>query len=170
MRPFLPFVARDVAIAAATLALAGWDASLRASDESGALAWIVGGACGALVTVVAFLAHEWGHWLGAALSGGRVERPRRIASPFLFAFDTARSTRAQFLWMSAGGYAASAIAVVLILAWADLATTSGVVALALTSLGVLVTAILEIPTTLRVARGAPLPGGGVYTGSSAAPE
>jgi hypothetical protein len=158
VRSFLPVLGRDLAIAGGAVGLGAWDAALRAT---GALPWVVGGACGVLVTVTAFLAHEWGHWIGAVASGGRVARPRGT-SAFLFHYDTGRSTRAQFLWMSAGGYVASAIGLAIIAAWADLATASGVVALALSGLGVAVTLVLEVPTTVRVARGGPLPTGGVY--------
>lgn len=163
VRAFLPFLARDLGLAGAMLALVVWDAAQRMDGEAGALAWIVGGACGVMVTLVSFLAHEWGHLLGAVASGGRVERPRRLATPFLFHYDTARSTRAQFLWMSAGGYLASSLCLAGVVGWADPASVSGLVALALTGIGVAVTLALEVPTTVRVARGAPLPTGGVYT-------
>lgn len=162
VRAFVPVLLRDLAIAAATAGLAALDARVRAGGgAAGAPGVALGALTGIAVTLTAFLAHEWGHWLGAALSGARVERPAS-PSPFLFHFDVGTSTRAQFLWMSCGGYLASALALAAIAAWADLGAPSGVVALALSSLGVLVTLALELPTTIGVVRGGPLPTGAVY--------
>jgi hypothetical protein len=154
---------RDVAIALVTALLLFVDAGLRASGDASFVAHVVGAAAGSLLTLSAFLVHEWGHWIAAVASGARVSRPPRKLSPYLFFYDTARSTRAQFLWMSFGGYLATAIALAGIVAWADLRSTSGLVAVGLSSLGMLVTFVLEVPTTWRVWRGRPLPTGGVYT-------
>lgn len=163
MRPFLPVAGRDLAVAALTLALLALDARLRVAGDGSALAVVVGASAGTLLTLSAFLVHEWGHLVAAVASGALVSRPPGL-SPYLFFYDTASSTRAQFLWMSAGGYVATALALPVIVAWADLGAVSGVVALALTIVGVGITLALEVPTTVRVWRGAPLPAGGVYTG------
>ena len=63
--------------------------------------------------------------------------------------------------MSLGGCAASAVGLVGILASTP-PTLSGQIARRLAALGVLATVALEVPTTLRVLRGGPLPSGGVY--------
>lgn len=155
-RAFLPFLARDAALLLVTVLALVYDASARPEG------WLWGAFAGSMVALVGFLMHEWGHWLGARLSGGLVLAPERIWAPFLFAFDTARSTRQQFLWMSVGGYVATVIAVLIIVLLVDPTRPSGMVALGLSVLGMLVTFALEVPTTVRVARGGELPRGGVY--------
>lgn len=161
MRAFVVPAIRDVAALSLTVGLLTLDARLWSAD-AGAAAIAVAIVAGVMVTLVSFLLHEWGHWLGAVASGSPVSRPPGVLSPFLFHFDTQRSTRKQFLWMSMGGYAASALALAAIATWADFSRLSGLVAFGLASLGVLVTLVLEVPTTVRVLRGAPLPRGGVY--------
>lgn len=159
-RAFLPFLARDVALLAVTGAAVAYD---RAAGPDG---WLWGVLCGGLVALTGFLVHEWGHWLGTRWSGGLMKAPARIWAPFLFAFDTARSTPRQFLAMSVGGYVATVIAVIGVALAVDVGRPSGMVALGLTVLGMIVTFALEVPTTVRVARGGDLPTGGVYSGEA----
>lgn len=161
MRAFVVPAIRDLVAVALMAGLSILDAQLSGAD-AGAAAIAVALATGFMVTLVSFLLHEWGHWLGAVASGSPISRPPGALSPFLFHFDTKRSSRKQFLWMSMGGYIASVVALVCIATWADFSRLSGQVAFGLASLGVLVTLVLEVPTTLRVLRGAPLPQGGVY--------
>ena len=120
---------------------------------------------GASITVCGFLAHEWGHLLGARLAGAVVRPASSLRSVFLFVFDVERSTPRQFLAMSYGGYVASALALAGLAALLSMDRLSTWVALALTGVGVLVTAVLEIPTTVRVHRGRDLPTGFVYVGT-----
>jgi len=47
---------------------------------------------------------------------------------------------------------------------------SGLVALVATTLGVIATFALEVPTTIRVARGGPLPNGGVFADETGHPK
>lgn len=168
MRPFLRFALRDLALAALTVGLVLADAHTRAEGTgTSALGVALGLATGALVVLLGFLAHEWGHLAGSLASGAVVHAPARLASVFLFRFDTGRSSAAQFLAMSAGGYAASVVAMGAILAWADLRAASGLSAVVLAGVGIAVTFALELPTTLRVWRGGALPGhGGVYVKAS----
>ncbi len=159
LRPFLGFIARDALLAALTLAALGLDATARAGGRDDA--WL-GAAAGVLVALASFLLHEWGHWLGAVLAGARVHRPRTVFSPFLFWFDTGTSSRAQFLSMSIGGYLATGLAAGALLAWWTPGTTSGQVASVLAFAGIAVTLVAEVPVTVRVARGGPLPTGFAY--------
>lgn len=158
MRPLLRLALRDLGLLGLTLALWRLDAGLRGAP--GALAAAVAVAAGALTAVAGYLAHEWGHLSAARFAGSVVHLPESPASPFLFRFDPERNGRREFLAMSAGGFAASAAVVALLLAALPLDALSGRVALALTGLGVLATALLEIPPAWRVLRGGPLPRGG----------
>lgn len=54
-------------------------------------------------TIVAYIAHEWGHFSGARVSGAVSPVAKEPISFFMFNFKTELNTRMQFLWMSAGG-------------------------------------------------------------------
>jgi hypothetical protein len=158
---------RDLLLLVATLLLWRADATLRA--DGGAVAIAVALLTGALTTAVAYFAHEWGHFAGALLSGSTVYPADSPDEIFLFQFDSDRNERGQFLAMSMGGFAASGVVLALLLAVLPLGTLAGAVALVLSGLGVLATAILEVPAFWRVLRGAPIPrGGAVYVSSPAA--
>lgn len=149
----MPFALRDFAILMAT-AVAWW------AEGGGGI--VVAVVAGALTTVVAFIGHEWGHLAGCWLSGARVHAPSRLWSVFLFNFDVKRNDRRQFLALSWGGYAASLLALVLMAFAVPTDRLAGWVAWTLTTIGVGVTLVLEVPTTIRVLRGGPLPRGAVY--------
>jgi hypothetical protein len=149
---------RDLGILAATLALWSADGALR--EQGGALAIVVAIATGVMTALSGYLAHEWGHLLGARLSKSRVSLPDSPLSVFLFRFDTGLNVRSQFLTMSMGGFVASGLVTALLLATLPMHALSTWTALVLTALGLLATAILEIPPFWRVFRGAPLPRGG----------
>lgn len=117
---------------------------------------------GVLTAVCGFLAHEYGHLWASLASGAKVTFPTSPISTLLFHFDSASNTRRQFLWMSFGGYFASAIGVGAIAALVPFDAWSGRTALGLAGIGMLVTFVLEVPITLRVWRGAPLPMDAAY--------
>jgi hypothetical protein len=167
--PFLRFLVRDSLFA--ILLLVAWlmDRDMRATPTDELSASVVAVTAGMLTTLVGFFAHEWGHLLGALSANGVVHAPHRISSPFLFFFDVARSDRSAFLAMSYGGYLASAVALAVIMLAVPWHTLSGLTALVATSLGVLATFAIEVPTTVRVARGGPLPSGGVFADESGHP-
>ena len=108
------------------------------------------------------LFHEWGHLTGARLSGGIVHFPKRVTSTFLFYFDTKNSSRQQFLSMSLGGFAASAVVTPLLIALLPSGAISSYVAMVLIVAGLVATAWLELPLYFKVLRGAPLPRGFVF--------
>ncbi len=151
---FLRFAIRDAAILGLT-ALA-WRRDRSAGPS------LAGALAGGLTALSGFLAHEWGHLAGTVLSGGFAHEPDNLASPFLFFFDTTRSDRRSFLWMSYGGYAATVAASAAIVCFAPADRWSGKVARGATVLGAPATLALEIPTTVRVARGGDFPTGFVY--------
>jgi membrane-associated protease RseP (regulator of RpoE activity) len=114
---------------------------------------------GFFTALVGFLLHEWAHLAGALATGSKVHYPNRVLAPLLFHFDTEENDRAQFLAMSYGGYVGSAIGTLAILLFAPLDTLAGRTALGLAVVGGIVTAVAEVPTTVRVLRGGPLPTG-----------
>lgn len=154
------FVLRDAAVVAVTATAWQLDGRLRAQGDGVALAVAV--SAGLLTALVGFLAHEWGHLAGSLATGSVVHFPRGLAHVFLFHFDARANSRRQFLWMSAGGYLATLVAVGGILALCPLDAWSGRVAVALAGAGMVVTFALEVPITLHVARGGPPPDGAVY--------
>ena len=164
LRPFWRFAARD--LVAAGLMIALWLVESQTRGDGTTTATALGVAAGLMTTVIAFFCHEWGHLLFALGAGGAVEAPRSLASVFLFFFDIGRSDRRAFLMMSYGGYLASAAALVAILVLVPWSALAGKVALVTASLGVVATFALEIPTTVRVARGGPLPRGKVFVDGS----
>ena len=71
-----------------------------AADFSG---WIVG----AMLFFCAHIVHEWGHYLGAVLTGSHVGIHKRLASPFFFRFEVEGNSLKQFVAMSLGGFVAT---------------------------------------------------------------
>jgi membrane-associated protease RseP (regulator of RpoE activity) len=115
-----------------------------------------------LAAIAVYLVHEWGHLLAARAAGSRVHYPERVTSTFLFFFDVGANDRRQFLAMSLGGFAASAIALPVLFVSVPPGTLSSRVALALAGAGLVATLVTELPPFFRVLRGAPLPRGFVY--------
>lgn len=151
---------RDATVAGLTALLWAADFALRPTD--GALPVAVGVATGLFTALTGFLAHEYGHLAASLATGARVSYPRSALSTLLFHFDSAQNDRRQFFAMSFGGYGATLVAVGAIAALAPLDAWSGRVALGLAGAGTLVTFALEVPITVRVWRGAPLPSGVAY--------
>ena len=92
---------RDLAIVAATAAL--WWALVHTTVGSGMLADFNGLLLGLAFGACVFLAHEWGHLLGALATSSVVQAPTRLSSVYLFSYDSKRNTRRQFLIMSFSG-------------------------------------------------------------------
>ncbi|MCA9618112.1 MAG: hypothetical protein KC731_03800 [Myxococcales bacterium] len=138
-------------VALALVALA-WrlDAILDGAPSSG-LAWVVALGAGLGVGYVGFAVHEWGHLLGALLTASRVEPARRF--PFLFRFEATQHAPRQVAAMSAGGYLATLAMVLAVAAFVPHERTSGMIALAVTALGVLATLVVEVPETVAWWRG-----------------
>ncbi len=102
---FLKLAVRDLVIVGGAVLL--WRAGATASATPGALADFTGVVVGLLAGVCIFVLHEWGHLLGAFVTGSTISAPRSIRTPFLFSFDSRRNTRRQFLVMSFAGWAAT---------------------------------------------------------------
>lgn len=160
--PVLPWkhALRDFGLV--TLTLVAWRLDFLARATGSALEWGTAPIAGALTAVVGYLFHEWGHLMAARASGSVVRLPERAREIFLFNFHSDQNNARQFLAMSSGGFAASAISVVFLLVVLPLDTFAGKIALTLVGLGVLATAILELPPYFAVMRGGPLPRGTAY--------
>jgi hypothetical protein len=155
MRIPWPHARRDLVILALTLVAWRIDASVR----GGSVEWITATLAGTLTAICGYLFHEWGHLAGALASKSRVRLPERASEIFLFNFDVDRNNARQFTTMSSGGFAASAIAIVFLFLVlpADVLATN--MSLVLVALGIVATAVLELPPFFRVLRGGPMPRG-----------
>lgn len=161
--PMLPkLLLRDLGLLALAILLWRWSHALQAAAS--ALTLPVAILSGALLTWIGYLAHEWGHLLGALAGGSRVELPQRLLAVFLFKFDSSRNNRRQFLGMSMGGFVASGLVLAIYVALLSMPWWADRIALALTLLGVVATLILEVPGAWRVYKGAPLPQGAAFVG------
>lgn len=151
---------RDVAIAALLIGI--WTVEPRFTPTDGALFWLLSVLAGLGYAVMGFLLHEWGHLAGSKLSGSVVHPAPTLTDPLLFHFDTSVNDRRQFLWLSFGGYLVSAAWLTFTLATVDTSRWSGRIGIGFVAVGVLGTIVAEVPTTVRVWRGAPLPTGLAY--------
>lgn len=103
------FVVRDLVIVA--LAAIGWWLLAALSAGDGFVADLSGWIVGVLLFVCAYLAHEWSHYFGAIMSGGKAEIGENLASGFLFSFGPEGNTLGTFVAMSLSGFAATAAAI-----------------------------------------------------------
>ena len=104
-------------------------------------------------TVLASLFHEWGHFLGARLSGSRspvLAKPRRLY--FMFNFDMEANTPRQFHWMSVGGLSGSWAAAVLLFLLLPLETLSAALLLSVVVANAVNASVFEVPIILRTQR------------------
>lgn len=160
-RPPVVSILRDAT--AIVLTALAWTAERHGAPVHGALATAVSIAAGILTALSGFVLHEWGHLAGALASGSAVHFPGRLTAPLLFHFDTARNDRRQFLHMSYGGFAASAVVLAVLAAALPLDRVAGRIAAVLAGIGTIVSLVAEVPTAVRVARGAPMPTGYAFT-------
>lgn len=158
MRIPWPHARRDLGILALTLAVWRLDAAVRGSGVE----WITATLAGVLTAICGYLFHEWGHLTGALISNSEVRLPERASEIFLFNFDSDRNDARQFTTMSSGGFLASAIAIVFLVLVLPRDTLAATISLVLVALGVVATAVLELPPFFRVLRGGPLPRGAAF--------
>jgi len=99
------YLTRDLVIIALTAVLWWLLAARSAGTGFGAdfSGWVVG----ALLFFCAHIVHEWGHYLGAVLTGSRVGIHRKLTSPFFFRFEAEGNSLKQFIAMSFGGFLAT---------------------------------------------------------------
>jgi len=119
-------------------------------------AGVLGGMCG-------YFAHEWGHLLGASLSGSRFAFSPSLASAFLFRFDSEASSRQQFLAMSLSGFAASLVVLALLFGFFPLDLLATRITLGIALGGLALTLFVEVPLLVHVMRGGRTPSATVFT-------
>jgi hypothetical protein len=151
----LKLAVRDLALLLVTVLL--WLASQRLDTQASAWTVPVSILAGFMIPVCGFLAHEWGHLIGAWTRRSTVHMPRSVFTIFLFDYKPAENNREQFLSVSYGGFIASGLVVALLLVTLSFDRLADQIALALTLLGVIATFVLEIPPAWRVFKGGPLP-------------
>jgi len=140
---FLKLLLRDLIVAA--VVVGAWTLAAPLSAGSGPLADLSGALLGVGAFVVTHLAHEWGHLLGAFATGARVAAPARLASPFLFSFDSKRNSRRQFVLMSLSGFAVTAAALYVAYGLLPEALLATRVARGLIVFSASLTLLLEVP-------------------------
>ncbi|MCA9697931.1 MAG: hypothetical protein KC431_10440 [Myxococcales bacterium] len=147
-------IARDLIIAGLMVGLV---TAALAADVGASAHVVLSIVAAVLVGLCGHLLHEYGHLVASLLSRSQVRFPTRLGAPLVFDFEVAVNSRRQFLIMSTGGYLGSLLAVVLIATLLPRDTLVGQIALGLALLGLVASAVLEGPTTWRVARGAAPP-------------
>jgi hypothetical protein len=151
----LKLALRDAMLVAASILL--WQFSHQLDAVGSAWRVPVAILAGVMIPVAGFLAHEWGHLIGARAGGSTVHMPKGVLTLFLFDYRAAENSRAQFLKLSCGGFVASGLVVALLLAVLSFDHLADLTALGLTLLGVIATFAIELPPAWRVYRGGPLP-------------
>ena len=106
-------------------------------------------------TIIASILHEWGHFLGARLSGSNSPLLEKTFSFFFFNFKDEGNTKSQFLQMSLGGPLANWSLVIGVFFLLPLETWSQILLIA-TMLSIAVSvSIFEVPIMLRLKDGEP---------------
>ena len=115
-----------------------------------------------LSTLIAFFAHEWGHYFAGRFYGAKLKPSNKMNTLFLFKIIKLSSIKS-FVALSLGGYLASIIMVLLFVFLLPKGLWSTIITLALTAVGVVVTLFLEVPELIRVLKTKKFPNGFAYT-------
>ncbi|MDH3201058.1 MAG: hypothetical protein OEM15_09215 [Myxococcales bacterium] len=158
---FFRFVIRDVAILLVTIGL--WLLSFE-TEPGTTLASVVSISAGVGALVCAYNFHEWGHLVVARMTDSVFTPARRVISPFLFSYDTEHNTPRQFLLMSLGGFAATALFVVAFLLWMPRDQQAGRIALYGALILASLTVVIEFPIFFRALLGNTVPRTGMFKG------
>jgi len=103
---YLKFAARDTLILA--LAAGLWWLLAARSAQPNTLADFSGFVVGMMLGITAFVLHEWGHVVGAFLSGSTMTVNQNLLSPYIFSYDSPHNSLRQFVIMSIGGFVVTA--------------------------------------------------------------
>lgn len=159
---FLKFALRDSLLLLVCLLFWRWDFALVAQNKS---SWLLIGFAvltTAITYVVNLFVHEWGHLIGALLTGSKVYAQPRLFAYALFHFDGKQNNARQFIAMSSGGFVVGVLVIGAIIALAPLDSLVAKLALLVLSLNMIATIVYEFPETWRVLRGAPVPTGAAF--------
>ena len=115
-----------------------------------------------LTTLLAFFAHEWGHFFGGRLFGAKLLIDNRFTSFFLFKIYKV-TTKKSFIALSLGGYLASIFMVLFFILTLPQNTLATTITLFLVAIGVIITLVLEVPELFRVVKSGQYPKGFAYT-------
>ena len=149
---FIRLLFRDLLIAG--VVVFAWWLAAPLSAGNGPLADLTGALLGVSAFVVGHLAHEWGHLIGAFLTGGRVGAPASLTSPFLFSFDSKHNSQRQFLLMSLSGFAVTGVALFVVYGLLPDGLLATRVARGMIVFGASLTLFLEVPLlTISLIRG-----------------
>lgn len=140
---FARLLARDLSIVALTALI--WKLGAAASAHPGMRGDVAGVLAGGTIGICAYLAHEWGHLLGAVLAGSTVRPGKAVTSGFLFSFDSRRNTRRQFLTMSFAGWLATAVVLWMVYALLPADLFASRVARGVVAANVLLVIAVEVP-------------------------
>ena len=134
-----------------------WGASDYWAAESGLILALTLALINSIVagTIVASILHEWGHFLGARLSGSEAPLLEKTFSFFFFNFKDEGNTKSQFLKMSLGGPLANWSLVIAFFFLLPLETWSQVLFLATLLSTAVSVSIFEVPVMLRFREGEP---------------
>lgn len=119
------------------------------SRGAGPLADLAGVVAGTALGLMTFPLHEWGHFLGAVATRSRIEPAASLRAFFSFSFDSQRNSLRQFLAMSFGGWAGTALSVAVAYGALPDALLATRVARGLVLASVLLVALTEIPLIVR---------------------
>jgi len=140
---FTKLLLRDVTIA--TAVVAAWTLFAPLSAGSGPIADLTAALLGVGAFVVGHVAHEWGHLVGAFLTGSRVAAPSSVRSPFLFSFDSRHNSQRQFLLMSLSGFAVTGVSLFVVYGLLPDTWLATRVARGMIMIGASLTLLLEVP-------------------------
>tara|TARA_R110002110_G_scaffold205066_7_gene417318 strand:+ start:475918 stop:476469 length:552 start_codon:yes stop_codon:yes gene_type:complete len=106
-------------------------------------------ACG---LALSHIIHEWGHYLGARISGSKLSIKKRMA-PLFFDFDYSANNARQYLYLSIGGLLGNIVLLLALLLWMPLTSLASVSLLAAVLGQLIYVLILELPISLGILAG-----------------
>lgn len=137
------------------LAITGWGAADAWAENSDLMLASVIAVVNAVVAgyVLSTLLHEWGHFIGARISGAYSPMVRKPDGVFIFGFNFDRNSREQFISMSLGGIIGTWSLVLLVLVFVPLDSPGRVALFAVALAHGISVLVFEGPVVARAMRG-----------------
>jgi hypothetical protein len=104
-------------------------------------------------TILATIFHEWGHFLGARMSGSYSPMVTDPYNQFIFGFNFTKNTRQQFLAMSFGGPIGNWILVALVVLMVPLDNAGRIMLFAVVVARAISVCLFEIPIIMKTMSG-----------------